>query len=108
MRLLILALTSLLAVSAHAYQDGTYRCKNTQGLPDNVYKISTISVGGEDGPLLPFIEATRHFRNGSGVIVQSKIKGLATLLSMADDKDTLMLGTIRLEFHGDRFMNCAL
>ena len=55
---LALAVASMSNFAQASPQDGTYRCKNKQGLPDNVYTERTVSLGNVS---VPHIEAARYF-----------------------------------------------
>lgn len=102
----ILALALILfSLNAFAYKDGTYTCKNGQGLPSNVYVIKTVDVGGVQ---LPYLELTRHFHKNldpNAPVVTVHSKGFA-MVSSIDGNDTLMLGSLRYEFEGDRLITC--
>jgi len=105
MKLALALALSLFSVSAFAYKDGTYTCKNGQGLPANVYVVKTIEVGGVQ---LPYLELTRHFHkqlDPSQPVQTVHTKGLA-MLSSVDGKDVLLIGALRYEFEGDRLVNC--
>jgi hypothetical protein len=102
---LLLALTG---TPAFAYRDGTYRCKNLRNLPDNIYQIRTISVSGVE---LPHVEATRYFPKNpgepNGPVSESRLKGIAALVTGADVRETLLLGALQLEFDRDGIAGCA-
>lgn len=102
--ILALALT-LFSVSAFAYKDGTYTCKNSQGLPSNVYVIKTLDVGGVQ---LPYLELTRHFHKNldpNAPVQTIFTKGFA-MVSSLEGNDILMIGALRIEFEGDQLANC--
>lgn len=101
---LVLAIGLMLGTSALAYKDGTYSCKNDDGLPDNVYKISSQSVGGS--ATLPYVEIHRFYKNENKV-VESVIRGVATVAHTSQERsETLMVGYIRIEFDGDDLYGC--
>jgi hypothetical protein len=107
MKFLLFCFTLAFASStAYADIEGEYRCKNIDGLPDNVYKITNIAVS-EGGPALPFLEIERNFRKDVGSPAkQSRIRGWATEIR-SGDLTTLMIAALRLEFVGDSLSGCA-
>ena len=107
-RIFAIAFISLISFSAAAYKDGTYNCKNRSAkLPDNVYKIQTLNVGGVS---IPHVEVTLYFfsvpRDENSTIVDAHLKGLATVSSSAKDTETLQVAALNLSFEGDTFTNC--
>jgi hypothetical protein len=107
MRFLLFCFTLAFASStANAAIQGEYRCKNIDGLPDNVYKITNVAVS-EGGPALPFLELERNFRKDVGSPAeQSRIRGWATEIRYGEIT-TLMIAAVRLEFVGDSLSGCA-
>ncbi len=104
MKYLTLALF-LLSPSAFAnYVDGTYSCKNpNKDLPDNVYRIQTIQVGGIN---LPTVDISRFYKKGNETDTIF-IKGIASLHTTTSTKTTsLRLGSVVLEFVDGDFVNC--
>lgn len=91
-----------------AYKEGTYRCKNMDGLPSNVYKVQNVSVGAVGS--VPFVEVTRHFKTSSAKserpYVTAKIQGFAVQASSDAGLDILTVGHINLEFNGETMTNC--
>lgn len=102
------ALMIVTSVQANAFEDGTYKCKNSTGLPENVIKIQSIALV-DDGPSLPIVESTRHYRSNSSdpnsEIKTSKLIGLATV-SQIGDSSMLMVGALRLEFIKNKLGGC--
>lgn len=95
----------LLAFSANAfaYNEGTYSCKNADGLPNNTYKIENVSMGGAT---LPYVEINRFYREKAGdAPSQVTIRGLATV-STAGTLEILSLAAVRLEFRDGMLGNC--
>lgn len=94
--------TSLFA----AYPTGTFRCKNANGLPDNVYTVRTLSVGGVN---IPFVEASRFFRKSSAgqpvEFEEAKISGFAAS-SETESSTVLMIAALRLQFENDKLLGC--
>jgi hypothetical protein len=111
MRSVILAFgLMLVSSSAFAYKDGLYSCKNIDGLPDNTYKIQSVSVDGLSRKV-PYIEIVRHRRDkrsgdSNAPIVQTRIEGFATVASSSTGLEVLMVAAIQLEFEGDRLVGC--
>lgn len=104
MKTLTLALL-LLSPSAFAnYVDGTYFCKNpSKDLPDNMYMINTVQVGGAS---LPTVDITRYIKKGNETDT-ILIKGLASVHTTTSTKTTsLRLGSVVLEFVDGDFVNC--
>lgn len=98
MKHLLLSGILLFASSAFAYPDGTIRCKNQPGLPDNVYSIKTVNLGG--GVQLPAVEINRFSRGQDAQSIQeTHIQGLATVARTNPEAELLMIGAIRLEFN---------
>ncbi len=96
---------------AFAYKDGTYSCKNNyDGLPNNIYKIQTLPIAGLKGAGIPYIEVTRFSREKDGdtqsAIIESHVKGTATLISNNRGIDALQLMAMTFEFDNDQFINC--
>ena len=88
------------------YADGTYRCKNRKGLPDNVYSVRSLTV---DSAQIPFVEATRYFRrdsaNPNSPVQEARISGLAAV-SAGEDSTALMVAALRLEFRDRKLIGC--
>lgn len=102
---LLLALTGK---PAFAYLDGTYRCKNVRNLPDNVYKVQTISVSGME---LPYVEATRYFMktpdDPHSPIAEAHLKGIASVVTGNGIAETLMLAALQLDFDSGGIAGCV-
>lgn len=113
MKVLFIAVLTALSLPALAYQDGTYSCKNIEGLPNNTYKVTTVTVASlPDSELKqPYVEMTRHFRqepgNPESPIITTTLKGLA-IISDNGTTQALMLGSLRLEFVNDALFGCKL
>lgn len=107
-RISVIGLVLFASVVAQANTDGFYTCKNLEGLPDNTYKISTMSVGA-GGQSLPFIEASRFFRevpaDRNSPIKESRLKGFASVSQM-DTTIYMMVAALRLEFRADKLLGC--
>lgn len=104
MKLLTILALALTSTPALAYDEGTFRCKNVEGVPDNVYVIKTLSVGDE---AIPFVEITRHYRSGvAGLISQTKVKGFASEFSTDGGNSSLSIGTLRIEFRDGGIVGC--
>lgn len=105
----ILALLAFgLSTSAMAYQTGTYTCKNSEKtLEPDVYKITDKDI---DGVTVPFVEVTRHFLSDStdpnSPARTSTVRGLATVSSINDNTEFLMVGNLRLEFDNGQLFGC--
>lgn len=101
MKLVIAMMISLLSVSAFAYVDGTFSCKNVEGLPNNVYKVSTDAAG------VPMLEATRYYRQTeTSPTTKTVLKGYAMVAESSEGVDALVLGGVTLDFDGDKLANC--
>jgi hypothetical protein len=97
--LFLLALTT----NAFAYNEGTYSCKNAEGLPNNTYKIENVAVGGAT---LPYVEVNRFYKGKEGQPpTQSSIRGLAAV-STSESVEILSLAALRLEFENGALVNC--
>lgn len=95
----------LLALSANAfaYNEGTFSCKNAEGLPDNTYKIENVAIAGAT---LPYVEINRFYKGeGGSPPAHFTIRGLAAV-STSDAGDVLSLASIRLEFKDGALLNC--
>lgn len=105
----ISVLASLCAITgpALAYQPGTYNCKNLPGLPANVYEIRNLTI---DGVEIPHVSNTRYHwttaNDGSQIVSESQIKGVAGYIRLSDGTENLLLGALRLEFKDNEFLNC--
>lgn len=97
--LFLLALTT----NAYAYNEGTFSCKNAEGLPYNTYKIENVAVGSAT---LPYVEINRFYKGKEGnPPTQSTIRGLAAV-SSSNTLEILSLASIRLEFKDGALINC--
>ncbi len=98
---------SLLSVQAFAITDGTYECTNQEGVPANVYVIKTLNMSGVQ---VPYVEMNRFYRttiNNESQIVESKIKGIATVAkSSYEPSEYLILGTLQLELKDGQLVGC--
>lgn len=105
-RFSILALVTALGSSALAYQDGFYSCKNIQDLPNNTYKITSVTVPGTSAKA-PFVETTRYFHVGdeNSEIRQVQVSGFANVFK-SNDGETLNLGNIELAFENGKMAKC--
>ena len=105
----IFAFVSLLSLStsAFAYNEGTFTCKNAEGLPGNTYKIENVSVAGAS---LPYVEITRHYKSTDGQPADTVIRGIAVVSSSERNgktKEILALAAVRLEFDDQgNLVNC--
>lgn len=108
MKNLIMLLASLISMPAFSYDDGIYKCKNSNNLPDNVYTIRTIKIAAGNESL-PYIEGSRFFftkpSEPNSPISEAKVKGLATVFSN-ETSEILALGALRLEFTDGKLFNC--
>jgi hypothetical protein len=108
MKLLTLALVIGFSFSAFAYKDGTYTCKNAVGIPDNVYKIKTVTLI-EGGIQIPYLELTRHMHKSltdpNSPVIEIRNRGFATVVT-TPDSEVLYLGGLHFEFVGDSLQNC--
>jgi hypothetical protein len=102
-QLLILAAGLLISASTLAYKDGTYSCKNIDGLPDNTYKVDTQSATG-----IPLVDVHRYFKasSSSPKITESHIHGYAVVASTDDGTEIFILGALRMEFDKDVLFGC--
>ena len=97
--LFLLALTT----NAFAYNEGTFSCKNAEGLPNNTYKIENVAVGGAS---LPYVEINRFYKGKEGnPPTQTTIRGLAAV-SASETLEILSLASVRLEFENGALVNC--
>lgn len=97
--LFLLALTT----NAFAYNEGTYSCRNAEGLPNNTYKIENVAVGGAT---LPYVEVNRFYKSKDGQPpTQSTIRGLAAV-STSRSVEILSIAALRLEFENGALVNC--
>lgn len=107
--LLIGGAVLLSSISSFAYRDGTYNCKNRQGLPDNTYTLRTISVG--ESLNVPYLEAVRFYRDNASdansAIVESKLKGFASTITSSKGGETLILAAVHLEIENGIIKGCA-
>jgi hypothetical protein len=92
--------------SAFAYREGAYSCKNIQNLPNNSYKITSVTLPGSSNKV-PYLELTRYYGTGEAgaEVHQSQVSGFATVFK-ADGIETLMLGAIELNFQDGQLLNC--
>lgn len=83
--------------------EGTFRCANAAGLPDNVYSVRNMRL---DGVNVPYVEINRFYRGSPGNQVEEvKIRGFAAV-SEAAGSVTLMLAAVRLEFESGKLTGC--
>jgi hypothetical protein len=105
--LVVAVLNILIASSASAYAEKTYECANQPGLPKNVYKIKNVSLSGIT---VPYVEVQRYYRqdlgNENSAILESMIRGFATVASLEPGTEILFIAQIQLEFKGDVLLNC--
>lgn len=104
-KMTVLGLLLAPALASASYPDATIRCKNREGLPDNTYTIRTISL---DGARIPYVEATRYYREDSSrpdsPVTSAKVSGLA---AVSEGKTTmLMVAALKLEFEDDKLIGC--
>lgn len=100
MKTILTLLTVLISVSAHAYRDGEYICKDANGKVRVEYKVTTLDISGQR---LPFLEATRHFETGD--IQITSLKGLA-MVAKSNGIEYVFLGNHELQFDNDVFTSC--
>lgn len=104
----VLAFVFFGSMAAMASVDGDYKCKNLEGLPDNTYKISSLSIGA-GGQSLPYIEAARYYREDpldlNSPVKESRLKGFAAV-STSGTTVNLMVAALRLEFQADKLYGC--
>lgn len=103
----ILVLMSLITLKAFAFNDGTFECANQEGVPANIYVIKTLSLNGAQ---VPYVEMNRFYRatmNNENQIVESKIKGIATVAKTSyEASEYLILGTLQLEIKDGQITGC--
>ena len=103
MKYLIIFTAVLFSTSAFAYRDGTISCKNGRPeLPNNIYKIETVQVGSSS---LPYVEITRHFKQGEGVQVAT-VRGFASIHSSKPGSELLQVGNLNLQFENGELFGC--
>jgi len=103
---IVLVLLTLVSAPAFAAVEGEYRCKNKDGLPDNVYKITNVAFSN-GGPVLPYAEIERNFRkDAASPLEQSRIRGFATEISHGN-VTTIMIAALRLEFVDGKLFGCT-
>lgn len=105
--LLAFGFIALVMTQAQAYSEGTFRCKNTEGLPPNVYTIKKVDMG--QGVSAPYVEITRYFKakTPTEAPIVTHMKGFAAhATSTESDLDILMVGAIRIEWINGRPFNC--
>ena len=109
MRILSMLLPFIFCLSAFAYKDGTYHCKNEDGTPDNIYKVKTVVLPGL-GEGVPYIEISRFSKIESGntmtAILETKLRGFPAQITMPNGDEVLQLAAISLEFANQRLLNC--
>ncbi len=97
------------SISAHAYQDGVYKCKNPQaGLPTNTFKVETITVGGA---ALPYVEMTQYYTATdapNAPVIESHLKGFASVMTDSDGNELLQLVQRQMEFESGHMKGCQL
>ncbi|MCO5142974.1 MAG: hypothetical protein M9962_07790 [Oligoflexia bacterium] len=104
MKNVIFGLGFLMSVSAFAYNDGTYNCKNAfKDLPDNTYRINTVNVAGES---VPFLEVHRYFRQGENGVRETTIKGFAAVSKSSDEREFMSIGQMTLQFDKGELFGC--
>lgn len=102
---ILFALLALTSVSAFAGVEGEHRCKNKDGIPDNVYRISNQSINA-GGPTLPYVEIERHYRkDANSPVEQSQIRGWGTEI-VHGTTTTIMIAALRLEFLNGQLFGC--
>ncbi len=104
---LVLFFGILLCQSTLAYQDGTYECKNIDGVPANIYKVETVSLNGQISA--PYLTMTRYFLEKEGKIQTVENRGFATVAqTLVDGKvyELLTLGSLAIEFSDNKLNNC--
>lgn len=100
MKTILTLLTALISVSAHAYTDGEYTCKDANGKVRVEYKVTTLDLSGQK---LPFLEATRHYETGD--IRTVNLKGLA-MVATSNGIEYVFLGNHELQFENGVFTSC--
>lgn len=102
-------LTTATGLSALAYKDGTYSCKNANGLPNNVYKIQTIQLTSQ-GASLPYVDVTNYYHSKPGdptsEVKESRLKGFATVVATDDGTEILLLASMTFEFKDGQMVRC--
>lgn len=110
MKTLTLLSFFILGSMASAYEDGTYSCKNRNGLANDIYKVKTITIPGIEKSGVPFIEMTRYYHeNPSDVnsrVIENHISGFATKMSNSEGSEILQLAALTFEFDKNRLLNC--
>lgn len=100
------ALSPALSIAGSTYVDGTYRCKNSRGLPENSYSIRTVTIGEAK---VPFVEATRYFRRDpskpESPVDSATVSGFAAV-SSTNFSAMLMVAALKLEFVGEKLVGC--
>lgn len=104
------ALVSLIAVvgsSAFAYRDGSYSCKNIQDLPNNTYKITSVTVPGSAVGSAPYLEVNRYYNSvaDSSKVTHVQLAGFPTVVK-TQGSELLMLAGVELEFQNGELVNC--
>lgn len=102
----VLAIGLLFSSLSFAYEDGTYHCGKRENLFESTYTIKTLTV---DGISLPHLNITKtYYRNPENPNSQDKtynIKGVATVFTDENGKETLALGSLTIDLEAGR-VNC--
>lgn len=92
-----------LSLSSYAVQDGTYNCGNRADLFEITYKIKTLNVNGID---LPHLDITKNYykkpTEPNSVDKTYQIKGVATVFTNEEGRETLVLGNIAVDLTAGR------
>lgn len=103
-----LSLISLIAVlgsSAFAYRDGSYSCRNIQNLPNNTYKITSLTIPGSS-VTAPHVQVNRYYKSSENSEVQHvEFSGFANVMK-TNGGETLFLGGMELNFQNGDMANC--
>lgn len=98
-----------ISVNAFAYLDGSYLCPTKKDLPEDVYRIQTVSLGGIS---IPYLQITRHYRanlnDKNSPILKSEISGFATLFTGSDKQfEILSIAAITIEITNNKVKGCT-
>lgn len=91
--------------SAFAFPAGAFVCRNSGDVPSNVYVIQAFQMGANADPL-PFVDLQLHSRLSGKAVKKTRVRGLAAVYSEADDKESLVIGSVTLEFVNGILQNC--
>lgn len=109
MKNLLIILVLVSSSLAFAYKDGTYDCKNEEGLPNNTYKVQTVVMPGLDHGV-PYVEISRYSKvasgNVMGAVMENKISGFPAKITTASGVEILLIAAISLEFEDQRLLDC--